>query len=99
MLLYADEQSLVDNAVAQSRVNFLTRRAEVEKELSEKETELRSLEKGIAEALSLYGPTAATHLQIVYTEVKGQRDVLKAQLHKLRPSVFTPERLRPAKEK
>ena len=49
--------------------------------------------------VSLYGPAAAAHLEIVYTEAKAQRDILKAQMHKLRPSTFTPEKLYPIKEK
>ncbi|MDO4484238.1 MAG: recombinase family protein [Clostridia bacterium] len=93
MLLYSSEQELIDNAVSQARADFLSRRETTERELAEKEKQLRQLEKGIAEALSLYGPAAATHLEIVYTEVKNQRDILRAQFQKLRPSSFAPERL------
>lgn len=99
MLLYSDDQSLIANAVELARADCISQRESLSRGLSEKETELRQLEKGIAETLSLYGPAAAAHLEIVYTEVKAQRDILKAQMHKLRPSTFTLEKLYPIKEK
>lgn len=88
VLLTFDETALLGNAVELARTEFLTQRDSLRKQLAEVNDQLVSVQKGIAEALNLYGVSATTELQLLYDDVKARKDSVCHTLQQLIPERY-----------
>lgn len=88
VLLTFDESALLSNAVELARTEYLIQRDSLHQQLAELNNQLAAVQKGIAEALNLYGVNATTELQLVYSDVKAKRDSIFHDLQQLVPDRF-----------
>ena len=93
VLLTFDEAALLGNAVALARTEYLTQRDSLQKQLAELSDQLATVQKGIAEALNLYGVSATTELQLLYNDIKVKRDNTHYALQQLIPERYAPPAL------
>ncbi len=99
MLLTLPESMLVSNAVELARVEFLSRRNKLRQQLNELNAQLGNIQKGVADALTLYGVSATTELQLLYEEVKVQRDGVYYELQQMNAADYEPQVLAKTKLK
>lgn len=99
MLLTLPESMLVSNAVELARVEFLSRRDKLRQQLNELNAQLGNIQKSVADALTLYGVSATTELQLLYGDVKVQRDGVYHELQQLEAADYEPQVLAKTKLK
>ena len=88
VLLTFDEAALLGNAVELARTDFLTQRDSLQQQLANLNNQLATIQKGIAEALNLYGVSATTELQLLYGDIKAKRDKISNALQQLIPKEY-----------
>ena len=87
-LLTFDEAALLGNAVELARTEYLSQRDSLQQQLSELNDQLATIQKGIAEAINLYGVGATTELQLLYGDIKAKRDSIFYALQQLIPEQY-----------
>ena len=88
VLLTFDESALLGNAVELARTEYLTQRDSLQQQLADLNNQLATVQKGIAEALNLYGVSATTELQLLYGDIKTKRDNAYHTLQQLIPEHY-----------
>lgn len=88
VLLTFDEAALIGNTVELARTKYLTQRDVFQQQLAELTDQLNTLKKRIAEALNLYGVSATTELQLLYSDVKIKRDSIYQKIQQLIPQNY-----------
>ena len=88
VLLTFDESALLGNAVELARTEYLTQRDSLQQQLANLNNQIATVQKGIAEALNLYGVSATTELQLLYDDIKTKRDNTFHALQQLIPEHY-----------
>ena len=88
MLLSFDEAAMIGTAVELARTEYLAQHDTLEKQLSELDAQIATIQKSIADSLRLYGISSTTQLQLLYSDVKFKREKTHAALQQLDPAQY-----------
>lgn len=75
-----DDESLLTNAISQARTELLVTVENLQQQLQELDTQFSTVRQGISNGLEQYGLSATSTLQLLYEDLRTQRNCIQLEL-------------------
>ena len=98
-LLESPAEELVKNSVELARTEYLVQRENLQKKLAILNEQLETLQSKLTDMLRLFGIESTSELQLVYQDVRDNRDSTYQSLQRMKPEYYEKEHLQKVKGK